>query len=218
MADAQAIRTAATIQPNDVFGRLTVGSLGPSTKHGKRRWHCVCECGAKVLVVGAQLTSGHTTSCGCFARDLARTTKLKHGRAGTPEYHAWWNMIARCTNPENAYYRDYGGRGIRVCERWLNSFESFLEDVGERPGVGYSLDRYPDQNGNYEPENVRWATANQQCRNLRTNVLLTLNGKSATAAEWAEITGLSAITIATRRKRGWSDERALTTPAQRRIR
>lgn len=213
MADAQPIRTAATIQPKDVFGRLRVVSLGPSTKHGKRRWNCVCECGNATLVLGVQLCSGRTASCGCLHRDRMREINTTHGMAGTPEYQAWWNMLARCTNPEHDWYSDYGGRGIQVCERWRDSFENFYADMGPRPSPDHSLDR-ENNDGNYEPGNVRWATKPQQNRNLRVNALMTLNGKSATAAEWAEITGISAITIATRRKRGWSDERALTTPPQ----
>lgn len=123
-------------------------------------------------------------------------------------------MIARCTDQDHDSFEEYGGRGITVCERWLKSFTDFLSDVGKRPSESHSLDRI-ETNGNYEPGNVRWATKSQQNRNLRTNALLVLDGKSATAAEWSEITGISPITIATRKRRGWTDERTLTTPAMK---
>ncbi len=130
----------------------------------------------------------------------------------TGEYRLWKGMIHRCHNTNAPNYPQYGGRGICVCERWRNSLEAFLADMGERPSMEHSLDRYPDQNGNYEPGNVRWATHQQQQRNIRSNVNLTLNGETLCLSEWAARTGINDSTIADRLRKGWTTEQALTTP------
>jgi hypothetical protein len=140
---------------------------------------------------------------------------LKHGLCGTSEYLTWGDMCSRCTNINHHAYADYGGRGISVCNRWLNSFEDFLTDVGRRPSAKFSLDRFPDKNGNYEPGNVRWATSKQQQRNTRSNRLLTYNGETKCVAEWAEETGIPGGTIL---RLGWSTEKILTTPIDTRFR
>ncbi len=206
-------KLAKDIKPGDVFNRLRVDRLGPATKARKRRWYCTCECGKIVLVVGADMAFGRSQSCGCRQRDMTLTRNLKHGQSGTPEYQAWWNMIHRCTSPDNEWFDDYGGRGIAVCESWLASFEAFFADMGNRPSDKHSLDRI-NVNGNYEPSNCRWATKSQQCRNIRNNFLLTHNGKTATPAEWSEITGIKDVTIKSRLRYGWSIEKALTAPVR----
>ncbi len=128
----------------------------------------------------------------------------------TPTYHSWTAMKSRCFCLNAFGYERYGGRGITVCEKWMR-FEGFLDDMGERP-EGTSLDRI-DNNGNYEPDNCRWATAKQQQRNTQKNVRLTFNGKTRCLKEWAEIVGINHHTIRSRiRKSGWSTEKALTTP------
>jgi hypothetical protein len=132
-----------------------------------------------------------------------------HGQYGTPEYKIWSLMIQRCNNPKRSQYRFYGGRGIRVCERWLKP-EGFLADMGPRPGPGFSVDRYPDKEGNYEPGNCRWATRLEQANNSRWNRHLTLNGEVKTMAEWSRATGIKLATIHARLKKGWTEHRALT--------
>jgi len=134
----------------------------------------------------------------------------RHGMANTPLYGVWRGMIARCHCPGTKPYRDYGARGIEVCQRWRDSFLAFYEDMGHPP-AGYSLDRI-DNTGHYSPENCRWSTRKEQMRNTRQTVYMTLNGVTRPLRDWAEITGIRAITITRRRYRGWSDERALTTP------
>jgi hypothetical protein len=171
-------------------------------------WLCRCDCGREAVIRGASLRPSKgrktgTQSCGCL--------HVKHGMYGTPEYSAWQSMRGRCENPKMGNYYLYGGRGISVCERWSASFEAFLKDMGLRPSPDHSLDRYPNNDGNYEPGNCRWATRKQQQRNRRTCHVLTVNGVSATLAEWAERTGLGKGTIRERVRRGWSPERATGT-------
>lgn len=125
---------------------------------------------------------------------------MKHGYKGTPEYRAWCSMLSRCRNPNVPAYRNYGGRGISVCLRWMQ-FVNFLSDVGRKPGGGYDLDRI-NSNGNYEPGNVRWATRKQGSQNKRTNILIEINGTTKSAAEWAAIAGVDRHTVAKRYKAG----------------
>lgn len=143
-----------------------------------------------------------------------RKAHTKHGHApesgATPTYHTWSGMVARCNNPRHKSFGRYGGAGIRVCERWL-TFANFLADMGEKPR-GTSIDRIDHTRG-YEPGNCRWATDKQQARNKRNNRPMTLDGVTRTQAEWVELLGIHQATLNDRLAHGWSDERALTTPA-----
>jgi hypothetical protein len=143
------------------FGRLTVVSLVPSNR-SPYYWHCQCDCGKTLNAEPNLLISGGVKSCGCLRKELLRT----HGYSHLWEYGCWWAMVSRCCNPNDSSYKNYGGRGIKVCDRWIDSFEDFFKDMGERPGSEYSIDR-KDNNGNYEPGNCRWATRSQQQRNKR---------------------------------------------------
>lgn len=138
--------------------------------------------------------------------------RKSHGKSKSPEYQSWRAMLHRCYNPKHPHFDRYGGADIKVCDRWITSFENFLADVGLRPGQGYSLDRFPDRSGGYHPGNVRWATPTQQGRNSRGNHLVTWQGRTVCLAEWSEITGIPAHAISRRLASGWSAERALTTP------
>ena len=157
---------------------------------------------------------GLTKSCGCLNRDNIIARSTIHGAAkrglNTPEFTAWMGMINRCTNPGSTDFQNYGGRGIKVCDRWRNNFSAFLADLGQKPSGRHSLDRV-DTNGNYEPENCRWATPSEQARNRRSNRLLTHGGHTACVAEWSEISGIHSHDIRNRLRRGWSVERTLTT-------
>lgn len=145
----------------------------------------------------------------------SRNLNPKHGESWsggattrTPEYVAWINMLGRCTSPNYTGFALYGGRGIRVCERWLTSYSAFLADMGRRPTPAHSLDRV-DADGNYEPGNCRWATESQQQRNRRNNRMITAFGQTKCLAEWSESTGIKRETIAVRIKSGHAPERAL---------
>ncbi len=157
------------------FDRLVVMRRVENWRGRRARWICVCDCGNTTEVCGSKLRSGHTRSCGCLQREVCAemgsigscgNTKHGHARTGifTGAYRSWTAMKARCTNPKNNRWYRYGGRGISVCGRWQDSFENFFEDMGARP-TGYTIDRYPDNNGNYEPGNCRWATPKQQRAN-----------------------------------------------------
>jgi hypothetical protein len=147
------------------FGRLIATAIA-GTLSGKKMWHCVCDCGIKKVVRGSHLTGGKVESCGCLrdARFKARNTT--HGMSKQRPYRIWRDMINRCHYEKYPERHLYGGRGISVCQRWRDSFVAFIEDMG-LPPPGMSIDRYPNNDGNYEPGNCRWATATQQARNRR---------------------------------------------------
>lgn len=147
-----------------VFGRLTVVAMGERMPSGAVRWQCRCECGRVSLVGTSHLKSGYTKSCGCLQRDVTTQRLRTHGLTGTPTYASWVCMWERCSRESNCAYAYYGGRGIRVCDRW-NEFENFLADMGIRP-PGTSLDRI-NGDGHYEPGNCRWATRSEQALNKR---------------------------------------------------
>ena len=151
------------------FGRLVaIGIVDEQSAH--LRWECRCDCGAVTIVRRGNLVSGSSKSCGCLAADNMRRVKAAsttHNLSKTPEYWAWKSMRRRCYVPESHNYQYYGAQGVKVCDLWRNDFERFLKDVGKRPGKGYSLDRWPDKYGDYEPGNVRWATITEQNRNRR---------------------------------------------------
>ncbi len=158
------------------FGRLTALRRSGSTRRGRAIWLCLCECGRRRLVTLSNLRCGSTRSCGCLRQEkcavigsiVGPETVHGHARRGaeSPEYRSWQAMKNRCTNKRLKAWKNYGGRGISVCARWANSFENFLSDMGPRP-EGTSLDRFPDNDGNYEPGNCRWATRKQQQANKR---------------------------------------------------
>lgn len=176
------------------FGRLTVQSR-KNVESGRRvTWNCLCECGNIHSATGCDLTNGDVKSCGCLSRELLVARNTKHGLSKLPEYGIWQAMKNRCTNPSVDKYKNYGGRGIAVCERWLNSFSAFYEDMGKRPSAAYSIERI-DYDGNYEPDNCKWATALEQANNRCTNHRGHYRGEEVTIAELARRTGISPMTL-----------------------
>lgn len=197
-----------------VFGRWTV--LGPAGMiRDLRAWLCRCSCPAATVrrVAATNLRHGRSLSCGCLKDERQRLSQLRHGMSHTPEHRAWDSMQSRCLNPKNNVYKNYGGRGIAICQRWLggDGFVHFLADMGRRPGPGFSLDRFPDTNGNYEPTNCRWATMKEQQRNKRDNRPITFNGRTMLLCEWAESAGITTKLLFERLRRGWSLDAALVT-------
>lgn len=194
------------------FGRLLVLSYhGYIGKWMARAWVCQCDCGTIKVVTGNNMKSGKTVSCGCKTREDTIRRNTTHGltRFHPIEYRCWCHLRQRCNNQKSKDYPDYGGRGIKVCQRWMK-FENFLEDMGRRP-EGMTLDRI-DVNGNYCPENCRWATGKQQIEGRRISVKFSLNGKTLSVTDWSAITGISYKTLISRRYYGWTDERILTAP------
>lgn len=194
-----------TVMVGERFGRLLVIGLAPS-KHRNSYRECRCDCGNVRIIPASGLTAGRSRSCGCLKVEQSKT----HGLSHIPEYLVWKSMKARCLSPAASGYRNYGGRGIALCGRWL-SFEKFIEDMGRRPGDEYSIERI-NNDGNYEPSNCRWATKREQANNRRGNRLLTLKGKTLTLQQWADSLGISAGTLDTRLRLGWTLERALLEP------
>ena len=166
-------------------------------------WLCRCDCGNEVIVRGNDLKSGKTQSCGCFCREFSKKRFTKHGMRYTKIYSTWLNMKNRCENPNDKRHPQYGGRGIKVCERWHN-FENFYDDVSKLPHFGekgYSLDRI-DVDGDYCPENCRWANAKEQARNTHKNIFVEYNGIKMALSEASEKSGIFYQTLHQRYKRG----------------
>lgn len=184
------------------FGNLTVLEKSEKVKNDVITYKCLCDCGNITYVRGYHLCSGHTKSCGCLHR--------KHGKTNTRLYVTWDNMKARCYRKHNAYYKNYGGRGIAVCEEWKNDFKAFYEwSIANGYTDKLTLDRI-DNNGNYEPSNCRWIDMKQQARNRRSNKIYTINGKTHCLAEWCEIYNMSYDKVKQRlNKLNWSIDKAL---------
>jgi hypothetical protein len=211
---------APRIKVGEVFGRLVVTGEDDSHHHpGGKVSHKVrvrCACGEVRSVYERSLRSGVTKSCGCLQRDKAREGKhaLKHGFSSTSTYHTWNAMIGRCLKPTHRAFKHYGGRGIRVCDRW-KTFLNFLADMGERP-KGLTLDRV-DNDGHYQPENCRWTTQFVQCSNQRKTRLVVVDGEDVCLREAARRVGVSHSAISERAKRkGISDQAAVDHYAARR--
>ena len=196
-----------------IFSRLTVLGFAGQDNSRQTFWYCRCDCGNITKVEGGKLRTGKSKSCGCFSIERARETNTIHGHTKngnhSPEYRTWEGMLMRTQNQNCKDYQNYGARGIKVCDRWL-VFANFLADMGERPH-DKTLDRFPDNNGNYCPENCRWADCFEQGANKRNNVNLTYAGKTQTVTQWAAELGLKRHTIFARIKHGWSIEKTLNT-------
>lgn len=182
-------RTKLEIKP---YGMLTpVAEMGLN-KHLASLWCCLCSCGNYAIIKADAVISGRIKSCGC----LKHTVNFKHGgckrRQRLPEYRSWAAMIQRCTNANSKDYPYYGGRGVQVCERWRDSFQNFINDMGHRPSPAHTLDRV-NNNGNYDPGNCRWATRAEQVKNRRTDFL--------TSESWLKYRSKQAIAMNKHRKR-----------------
>lgn len=185
------------------FGRLVVEAVYRSSNRRGFTIRVRCRCGKKKTIRASVFRDGRAKSCGCG------TGWHKHGMSRSNEYAIWANMIDRCLNSRNSSYARYGGRGIRVCSAWRESFENFYRDVGPRPSLKHSLDRFPDNNGNYEPGNIRWATRREQQNNTSRNRFITTRGLTLTVAEWARRSGNLQAVISDRLDKNWDVDRAI---------
>lgn len=198
----------------DKFGKLTITAVAASLdKRNKTAWLCRCECGTEKVFRQSHLRMG-TKSCGCIRKELFKRNATKHNGYKTITYTSWGTMKQRCLNPNAPNYKFYGGRGITICARWLNSFEKFLADIGERPDKNHSLDRI-NSNGNYEPTNCRWIVKKEQQRNKRDNRNFTINGQTKCLSEWCEIYNTTFALVKGRIKNRWKILDALTEPPDR---
>lgn len=189
------------------FGSWTVESV-VGVVDGRMRVRCLCCCGVRRNVDALSIRSGRSKSCGCIHPALV------HGMTNTRLHSVWKNMIQRCTNERARNFQRYGGRGISVCSRWM-TFENFAQDMGNPPSVKHSIDRIDNDKG-YSPDNCRWATHEEQMRNMRGNLLLTHDGRTMCLAAWADERGLTADALSRRLKRGMSVDQALSRPLQQR--
>lgn len=199
------------------FHKLTVLYPSIRNKHKQMRWMCRCDCGAEKEVRGSNLINNETKSCGCHRDEMARQTCIKrnssHGLSRHRVYKVWDAMRRRCNVKHSSGYKKYGAKGIKVCEKWMESFNNFITDMGLPPTDKHTLDRI-DPRGNYEPDNCRWVTMKVQQNNRTNNRIIEFQGKSKTIHEWADFTGIPASAIRTRIDRDkWSIERALTEPS-----
>ena len=198
-----------------VYGRWTVTRVYRKGKHNVV--DCTCSCGnSKQGIRISTIENGESRSCGCYAKESASKRNTTHGNSKHPMFQVYYDMVRRCTNSSRKDYHHYGGRGIKVCDRWLEpngyGFKNFLEDSKDFEGEGGEIDRV-DVDGNYCPENCKWATRKEQTRNTRFNHVIEYNGESKCMAEWAEDFGIPYGILQDRLgKLGWSVEKALTHP------
>jgi hypothetical protein len=188
------------------FARLTVRGL-VGFKWRNAVWLCLCECGKEVEVKAGQIVNGRTKSCGCYKAETVSKRFKTHGNTESAAYKAWCNMKTRCENLSRRTYHRYGGRGITICARWLNSFENFYADMGDPP-ARHSLDR-KENDGNYCPENCKWSTNKQQTNNTSRCRFVTIDGIKMTVTQAAERYGVSQFTIYGRMNRGLCDSEAV---------
>ena len=191
------------------WGRLLVNNrLSQKASDGSFLWSCTCDCGKEVILSASDLNGQRIFSCGCLRSDTMRQIHTTHGMADTPTYRSWIHMRDRVLNEKHVHHDRYGGRGISICENWLNSFEAFYRDMGPRPTEEYSIERI-DNNGNYEPGNCYWATALEQARNRSNTIRLTHNGICQSIDTWVEQLKLKKSTVLYRLSLGWTHTEAL---------
>jgi len=194
------------------FGRWTVIAFSNSEfKHGKF-WLCKCQCGQESVVMQSHLKTGKSLSCGCLQREKTTKWKTANGEPLRSERKIWTGIIKRCTDPSNISFKNYGGRGIKICDEWKNDFIAFANYIGKKPSPKHEIDRI-NNNGNYEPGNIQWSTRSRNSRNRRSNLLFTIMGTTKTLADWVDIFSITKYTLVYKRiNMGWTIEKALTKP------
>lgn len=173
---------------------LALSNTGERTRSNDLKWRFRCDCGNEFVANGYYARSGKIVSCPSCAAERTRQASVKHGKSNTREFGIWIGMHTRCYNAKAKSFTDYGGRGIDICERWKNSFDNFLSDMGAAPSKEHSIDRR-DNDGNYEPGNCYWATRAEQANNKRNSIRISIDGVTRTISQWAAISGLAYETI-----------------------
>ena len=203
------------------YGRVTVVSYF-GHKNGKTAWNCLCECGNTFVTNGNSLRTGRTSSCGCYKNERRAKANIKHGLKHHPLYKVHQTMKRRCYNKNDKKYKNYGARGIKICDEWLGEDgfvnfyhwainNGFKQDKLPNGLNKYSIDRI-DNDGNYEPSNCRWVDMKEQSCNKSVSHYITLNGKTQCVKKWLDELGVSKGLFYERKKRNWSDEKALLEP------
>lgn len=187
------------------FGHFIAIKEAGRNKWGAIMWLFRCDCGVEKIIDAARVAKGLVSHCTCL------TTKGTHNKSKTKEYNSWCSIIARCENPNSQEFHRYGGRGIKICDSWRLSFETFLSDMGNAPSPRHSIDRINNNLG-YFKENCRWATMKEQCRNRRTNNIIDINGEKKCLLEWCESFGISIHTFKSRRRRGVTMDKIFMPP------
>ena len=196
------------------YGKLTIINKTENTKSGHAAYSCLCDCGTTKIATAASLNGGQTVSCGCFKRNRLGLSNKTHGMSNTFIYKVWTGIKRRCYNENEEFYHHYGGRGIKMCDEWLNDPQAFIDwalSNGYKHGLW--IERI-DNDGDYTPINCRWATIKEQSMNRRTNRFFTVRGITASLKEFSIITGIGQATIIHRLKAGWSEEDAIYAPIQ----
>lgn len=204
------MRTKYIKNVGEKHNRLTINEIIEEYKNGYIYGWCTCDCGTVKKIIIRYVLNGRIKSCGCFLSESTSKRAKTHGKSNSSEYRIYHGMIDRCYKPSQKHYKRYGGRGIIVCDRWLESFDNFYADMGDRP-YKTSLDRI-DNDGNYEPSNCRWATHSQQQKNKSINFrnrVFTYNGKTQILMKWAEEYNIIYSTLLSRLGYGMSFEKAI---------
>lgn len=198
-------------QTGKQYGHLIViGKHTETNSYNKSQWQCQCRCGKVTIATASMLNAGRKKSCGCGRNEH----QITHGMTHSSEYKIWRGMLARCHNPRTKNYKNYGGRGILICARWM-TFDNFYADMGPRPSDDHSIDR-ENVDGHYDPKNCRWATYEEQFNNKRNSVKYTVNEIAQTISQLAKGAGLKRSTLDHRLNRGASIEEALSRPLHKR--
>jgi hypothetical protein len=195
------------------FGRLTVLSRSQNSEQGKTQWTCLCECGNQKTVLGDSLRSNKTTSCGCYRKQVVgKNAPIKHGKTHTRLFRIWSGMKSRCYAKTNNSYKNYGYRGIVICDEWRYNFQNFYKwAMTNGYADNLTIDR-TNVNGNYEPANCKWATYQQQENNRRDTVFLNICGCRKPITEWSEMVGIGSATIEWRIRKHWPFEQLFISP------
>jgi hypothetical protein len=196
------------------FGKL-IARTAFRGRRGCIWWNCDCDCGNTRKSSGTMLREDRCTHCGCEKSKNISKINRTHGLSKFPEFHSWWQMINRCENKNNLHYNRYGGRGIKVCDRWkgVNGLANFIIDMGARP-PGHTIERI-DNNGDYEPGNCRWATMREQSRNRSSNHIITIGTESKPVVDWCAQYTIAVGTFNARVKNGMDPLQALTKPIRK---